>query len=545
MKSLLSGFVLILICAGLCPAQSLYNDTYLIDVSSNDSIKLLDQFWYRPKMLKLSTGDSIFKKLNIYASIALTYLSDKSGNLQFVSNGCYIVDAEGKEIDNPFNFIKDGPQYNFECGIFNGQFVSSNTLRFITSIPNSNKEHDYTIFQLAYNKYPISWISADDNKLIYTQLRESKGNYQVYNSGIINLPDHHTEAGISLVRHADGKSWWLIVPLFKAGTFVSIHVNAKGLPNEQVISELIYPLPTPLLGIYGSPKENYVGSVPAVSPDGSKLAIFDYYRCDIVIYNIDRCTGNIYNPRVVFISNLDENGVYFEKGIGLAFSPNSRYLYGGTSKRELQFDTDASDIPATMFTLADSIYRYKIELDTSNIKIDPVFFSAKIDFREQFLGIDNKIHIQSQPQEPSMYFYDPVIEHPDLPGEKCGFRLFGDYKHFGNQSIPPNTPNFDLGPLPPGSCETSKINTDVLIKSTGENTDVEIINIPIGVHQICVKIYDVLGRELMRKCESIIPFQDYSKIVYFETAILPPECYFATVYFDNGDLITKKFLVLK
>lgn len=544
MKSFIIGSVLILICAGHCPAQSLYNDTYLMDVTT-DSFKIFDQFWYKPKMLKLSTGDSIFKKLNISGAIAMTYLSDKTGNLQFASNGCFIVDSNGKEVNNPYNYIKDGPQYNFACGKLNGTFSSGFSIRFITSIPNDHKEHDFTIFQLAFSKYPIARITSDDNKLIFTQLHESQGEYQIYNSGIINLPDHHTEVGLTMVRHADGKSWWLIVPLFQAGTFVSIHVNESGLPNEQVVSELNYPLATPLLGIYGSPKENYVATVPVVSPDGSKLAVFDYYRSDIVMYSIDRCTGSIFNPRVVFKSNLDENGVYFEKGIGLAFSPNSRYLYAGTYKRELQFDTDVSDIPATIYALADSIYRYKLDLDTSKIKIDPVFYTAKINYSEQFLGIDNKIHIQSRPQESSLRIYDPVIEHPDLPGEKCGFKLFGDFKQYGQESTHPNTPNFDLGPLPPGSCETSKINTDVLIKSTGENTEVEIINIPLGVHQICVKIYDVLGQELMRKCESIIPFQDYSKIVYFETAILPPACYFATVYFDNGDLITKKFLVLK
>ncbi|MCB9306928.1 MAG: hypothetical protein H6565_10050 [Lewinellaceae bacterium] len=86
------------------------------------------------------------------------------------------------------------------------------------------------------------------------------------------------------------------------------------------------------------------------SPDGTKyirtndVILGEPFRVDI--YDFDRCTGQLSNQRTKF---LDYPGF----GVGIAVSPDSRYLYVMRTTKAFQYDLTAADIFATETLVAE------------------------------------------------------------------------------------------------------------------------------------------------------------------------------------------------
>ena len=66
-----------------------------------------------------------------------------------------------------------------------------------------------------------------------------------------------------------------------------------------------------------------------------------YRTADLDIFDFDRCTGLFSDPVNITIDDSNSLG-------GLAFSPNSRFLYVSSVLDVYQYDTEASDIASSM-----------------------------------------------------------------------------------------------------------------------------------------------------------------------------------------------------
>ena len=101
MKNIL--LICLMFCAWLSPAQSLYNNYFLSSLCCDSSL-FWNEFWHTPLIYKFSAGKSTYKRLNV--DPPRTYLANEDGELQFVSNGCKIMDAEGNLVSNKFGLLE-------------------------------------------------------------------------------------------------------------------------------------------------------------------------------------------------------------------------------------------------------------------------------------------------------------------------------------------------------------------------------------------------------------------------------------------------------
>ena len=120
---------------------------------------------------------------------------------------------------------------------------------------------------------------------------------------------------VALVRHPDGRSWWLLTHLLDTNLFLSIRIDGTGFSRNSVVLSHAGRVRTLLPGNVNSHVDG-LGSL-AVSPDGRRLALNSLINgCEV--FDFDPATGQVSSP--IFLGF----GIY---SFGVAFSPNSRLLY--------------------------------------------------------------------------------------------------------------------------------------------------------------------------------------------------------------------------
>jgi hypothetical protein len=119
---------------------------------------------------------------------------------------------------------------------------------------------------------------------------------------------------------------------------------------------------------------------------------------------------------------------------GVAFSPNSRFLYVSASKVLLQFDMWASNAPASV----DTVGRY-----------DGFQLPFGSYFDKEQLAPDGKIYISCGNTEADYH----VISNPNGKGDSCNFEQHALRLPTLSACVP-NYPNYRLGALTGSACDT-------------------------------------------------------------------------------------------
>jgi hypothetical protein len=228
------------------------------------------------------------------------------------------------------------------------------------------------------------------------------------------------------VRHANGRDWWFIVPpTFGSNRFQKYLIDPSGihLHDKQEVGEIF----NPGLG------------QGAVSPDGEWVAYYNWFgifpvssAISLDIYHFDRCTGEMSDPVQIIYENQGGRG-------GVAFSPNSRFLYVSSSNFIYQFDLWADDIPASRKTVAE----WDGFADEQGNAIRFYFLKN---------GPDGRIYIGSSAL---VSRYMGVIANPDSLGLLCNVQQHSIYLPTIYRWSMPNHPvGFNLGPLEGSPCDT-------------------------------------------------------------------------------------------
>jgi len=223
---------------------------------------------------------------------------------------------------------------------------------------------------------------------------------------------------LTAVRHANGRDWWILV--FK---YFSHHYHRFLLAPEG-ITELF----TDSIGLM---IPSSVGQA-VFSPDGYKYAKLNLYKVanDIFLdlYDVDRCQG---------IFTRSTHLIYRDTALfgGVAFSPNSRYLYVSSQRYLYQYDTWAEDIQASRLVIA------QLPWDVPG--------TTYTNFGMMQLGPDGKIYI-------SGYWVNTlhIIHNPNAHGAACELEINAiDWGYSIERSIP-NHPYYGLGPWDGSPCDT-------------------------------------------------------------------------------------------
>lgn len=361
-----------------------------------------------------------------YGSMELTYIdreigfrqsstniTDLNGVLQFATNGAFVADIFGDTLANgtginPSDYTSDFP---------NGLELVQPAL--IIPKPSTSGIH-YMIHGTVDNQGSLTaqylYLSEID-----MSLNGGLGAVVIKNQVLI---DDALNAGkITAVRHANGRDWWVFCHKAFTNTYYRLLVTPNGVTVDGTQS-------------IGIDRPADAGQV-CFSPDGMKFAYY-WGVDDLEILDFDRCTGLFSNP--VFISIDDDNA-----NSGVAFSPNSRYLYVSSASDCYQYDTEAADIAASMVHIAqwDGFY-----------SPSPPFATG---FDVAQLANDGKVYFGTG----NSTFHLHVVHNPDVGGVGCNMAQHGVELPVWFSNSLANHPNYHLGPVDGSVCDSLDINVGV------------------------------------------------------------------------------------
>lgn len=341
-------------------------------------------------------------------------ITDDAGNLLFSTNGAYLANATGDTLMNgsglnPSWYTSQYPE---------GLHISQASL----ILPKPGDPGSYYLFHGTLDD-PVGQF-AEHLYLTTIDMSLDAGMGGAVTKNQVLISDTLNVGKITAVRHANGRDWWVFCHKQPTNIFHRLLVTPFGIsgPDQQSIGVIRFA---------------DIGQV-CFSPDGSKFAYYWGDGEDLEIFDFDRCTGLFSNPVHITINDYDQMG-------GVAFSPNSRYLYVSSVMDVYQYDTEAVDIAASMVHIAtwDGFYSPSPP------------FATLFDIAQ--LAPDGKVYIGTGNSTLHMH----VIHDPDSAGLGCNIEQHGIPlpTYYGNSL--PNHPNYHLGPIDGSVCDSLGINVGV------------------------------------------------------------------------------------
>ena len=335
-------------------------------------------------------------------------ISDKDGNFLFTGNGHWLENHANLSIAGD-NFFTDGRNLSSLPGLsYTISLEEDNHFGYLHSIWGRNG--DVCGKEWWYSVVDMNRLDGLGQVLSRTQI----------------LSDTLAVAKIAGVRHANGKDWWFLTRKFNTNQYLRLLFDGEGFSiSEQEIGE-----PT------------FAGIGQAVfSPDGAKYATASAINPDdgryFDLYDFNRCNGELSNHLQVHGESPGLSG-------GIAFSPNSRFLYVTGFDKILQYDTWENDILGTETVVAE----YDLGVDTV-ITGPTTAWVVPTHFYLMQLAPDGKIYVNT----PNTTYSLHVIEYPDQKGVACRVNQRAIQLPTPNNGIP-MFPNFRLGPIDGSACDT-------------------------------------------------------------------------------------------
>jgi len=378
--------------------------------------------------------------------------SPNKGGLQFFTNGCMIAGLDNKPV------IKKWDNVDWDC--YGGYPIIAGSLL----LPCPSDTNRCYFINLRYNEN-YSFIT----KLKSTELKTNTDGSQSIESENKTIVEDSLSNTLMACKHANGRDWWIIVHKQGGNKFFRCLLTPEGVSGyESQEIGLKYP-PNSRLNNYFM----YEGQ-SCFSPDGKHFATY-YSAYGARIYDFDRCTGLLSNPKKVEIV-LDSA----DRGGGIAFSENSRFLYYFAVTSAYQLDMESSDMENSA-----------VFLDT----FDGFESPFKASFLQPRLAPDGKIYMGCTNGNNVWH----VVNHPNEKGKACDFVQHGI--HLPTYSgCPPNVPYYRLGRQEGSPCDTLGIGIKELTgcewKIYPNPADVRLKIALCGYGKARLTLTDIMGRQV-------------------------------------------------
>ena len=345
-------------------------------------------------------------------------ICDVEGNLLFYTNGTYIANRNHDSLQNCYKF-NDGfwsdlySQSGF--GMYQGSIV----------LPRPSNSNEYYLASLSgelgnFNGKAGAPIHLSCSKIDMT-LDGGLGGITPDFKNVFLIQDTLVWGRLTACKHTNGRDWWLISHKYFSNRYFKFLIT-----------------PDTILGPYSQDIGSFIDfdiiGMCQFSPDGSKFACINP-NDTLDIFNFDRCTGEFSEDVKILLPD--------SLSTSCSFSPNSRFLYVTQFEHLYQFDMWANDIPASMNVIAE----YDGWTDPQSANLPPYFSLNQ-------LGPDGKIYICSWHSTRILH----VINEPDSLGAACDFQQHSFQLPTAN-TVVPNFPNYDLGPLQYSPCDTLYLNS--------------------------------------------------------------------------------------
>ncbi len=431
-------------------------------------------------------------------------ISDENGRLLFYSNGCEIYNHEFKIIMNG-NAIADGPTYDLVCTGALG-IKAYNEFQGIISLPWPNHEKKY---KAIYIFQPKPYIATNEIHTVTIDMDLFNGQGGVVEKNSNLFSDRTSNWFMVATRHGNGQDWWITLPEYRTNAYFVFLLDSLGIhgPNIQENAGL-------LLGSGGHGQS-------AFSPDGSRYAEVCFFQGQVL--DFDRCTGKFSNPRIIDFETTGDVDNEINACAGVAFSPDSRFMYVSRCDSLFQYDMQAKDFNESRQTVA----QFDGILDTSGLR-DPSFYTL-------LNAPDGKIYMNSYSSTKALH----VINHPNQVGMGCDFQKWGfelPTLHYGQL---PNMPNFDLGAVVPScpSCDPTLQQDEFSIFPNPFKEEIIICNKGAeDLGPLTFQLFDALGRLIQSKIIVQLP----QRIILDD---LPEAGYFYRVFSTDGKQLSSGKLI--
>lgn len=430
-------------------------DTSLIDPGGD--VILMD---FNIQPVQVQTVKTV-DKFSAFGSVSI--MSDAEGRLIFYTSGCYVVNAAHEIMENG-DTINPGYIQENDC-----PFGDSNNIGGAIAIPWPDSANLYLLFVNDYewSDFPGEPFGAGSSRHLHynvIDMTKDGGLGAVTLKNQVAIVDTMAPCSIEACRHANGRDWWVLAPKTLTNCYFLTLVTPQGVGTPQLVCT-------------GTPwsKKDETGQ-SFFTPNGEKFVRFDRYN-GIHIYKFDNETGILSNETLIGVNDFVQSSA-----MGVAVSPNSRYLYVGALTQLFQYDLEAPDIASSRVLLA----------VPDNVP-DPFVPSV---FTLCGLGPDGKIYISSGSTHLSLH----VIHRPDCPGlyslpERRGLKLTS-WNYFGM----PNMPNFRNEPFN-SPCDSMVVQTytpvdgskDVVVYPNPASDKITVfVNHPVPRHSKWI-LYDPFG----------------------------------------------------
>jgi hypothetical protein len=429
-------------------------------------------------------------------------ISDTNGQLLFFTNGLFVCDRNG-------NIMPHGDSLNYGYYYTTSLAVGYPLANDVLILPMPLHKTRYYILHEKWIDHS-NYIGSFMYSLI--DMNENNGMGDVLFKNQLIVSDTLSRGGFSVVRHANGRDWWIYAPKAKSTFIYRYLLNPEGLTFDGMQD----------IGFTFSSHECFT----CFSPDGSKFAIQtelesnygsmdSLFEAQAAIFDVNRANGWLSGIRN--ISYLD----IYHQVLGIRFSPNSRFLYGTHGLSVYQWDTESPDIAATKTTVAtwDGFYWYQ----------------CKTGFMLPELGPDGKIYFVAGGSSPYLH----VINNPDEAGIACNVLQHSITLPYPAWGGLPYSPNFRLGAAV-GIEETAVIKTHAITAFPNPATahiqfSVDITN---NHNPMQFEIINTLGQTI--RSEYFAPFQN---LIRFDVTALQPGVYLAILHENSVVRGRVKFVV--
>ncbi len=337
-------------------------------------------------------------------------LADHEGKLIFYSDGCKIKNAQSLIVDNG-DSLNTGATFDIYCSLVNYGYP---LYQGLLALPMENNRYDLFHLRADLDFYPNCIVR--DFLLTTIDMNANQGLGKVVEKNLPVLTGCFQVACAN--RHANGRDWWLLLGDNQQDTFYRFLVTPDSLEGPWIQA-----IENPSIDSF------FFCGWSRFSPDGSRFAI-NSCRTGVAVYDFDRCTGLLSNLRFAPRTNWDYT-------TGVAFSPNSQYLYvdSGFGHYLEQFDLNGPDLESSKITVA--------EWDGFSTEFGNSIFAWSQH------GPDGKIYLSAGDAN-----YAHIIEYPDRAGTAC--KVVQRAIEFPTRGAMSGIyfPNYRLGPLDNSSCDT-------------------------------------------------------------------------------------------
>ncbi|MFN8279872.1 MAG: T9SS type A sorting domain-containing protein [Saprospiraceae bacterium] len=456
-------------------------------------------FDFNKKPLEIKRIKKYFRIHQNNASIC-----DKDGNLLIHTTGCYISDRLMRPMPN--GKINEGFTWDFICKdedypVFLGSLI----------IPVANDEYKYIVLH-KFDEFDVGPTKRTVvTRLLYSvvDMRLNNGYGDVVSKNNVVLNEFLTYSELTATRHSNNKDWWILVQSETGNSYYKIRISDDKVEytGEQKI---------------GRESMDYGGGQSCFSPDGRQYARMTM-QDGLYLFDFDRETGQLSSFRHHLTGQ--EN---FDFSTGVAFSPNSRYVYITTEVDLYQLDTEVQDLSSSL-----------VHIDTWDGYVDEGIWAAQ--FSHMMLAPDCKIYMRSRTSNRVMH----VIHSPNQKGKACNFEQHGVHLPAWNHASIPNFVNYRLGYEP--VCDSSlvmnwdpglhKYQKELIIypQPASIQLHLELWDRNASIDRI--RITDLQGKEVL--CQQVM---NYSYRYSIDISHMESGIYFVSVQDRKGTFYSSKFL---